>query len=162
MAGLGLVPGDAVELVTLPDDVDLGQQSLASRTETFVIAGAFRSGKYEFDMQSMYVTREAFRAWTATRQELSEMAVTARDGERLDALRDQLAGSLRAAGLDAAVMTWKDRHRIYLSAVEVERNILTIVLAFFVLLGLSTVALTAQAWRAWRRNVSGRACRAAG
>ncbi|MBM3984310.1 MAG: ABC transporter permease [Planctomycetes bacterium] len=134
MAGLGLSPGDAVELVTLPDDVDFGQQSLASRTETFVIAGAFRSGKYEFDMQSMYVTREAFRAWTATRQELSEMAVTARDPQELDALRDRLAGSLRAAGLDAAVMTWKDRHRIYLSAVEVERNILTIVLAFFVLL----------------------------
>lgn len=134
MQALGLRTGDALELVTVPDDVQLGGPSVASRTETFVIAGAFRTGKYDFDLGHVFVTRQAFADWTASRQELSEMAVTARDPQALDALRDGLRSALRAAGLEARVQTWQDRHAIYLGAVENERNILAIVLAFFVLL----------------------------
>jgi len=129
-----LLPGDALELVTLPDDADLTGGTLASRTETCVIAGAFRTGKYDYDVGTIFLDQQDFRAWSGTRQELSEMAVTARDPAALPALRDGLLAALDAARLPARVQTWEDRNSMYLGAVENERNILAFVLGLFVLL----------------------------
>ena len=129
-----LQPGDALELVTLPDDVDLSGATLASRTETFVVAGAFRTGKYDFDVNHVFVTTPDFKAWSGTRQEFSEMAVTATDPTQLPALRDGLNRTLERAGLPVLVATWEDRYAVYLGAVENERNILAFVLGLFVLL----------------------------
>jgi lipoprotein-releasing system permease protein len=49
-------------------------------------------------------------------------------------VRDSLITAYRAARIDAQVETWTDRHRVYLGAVENERNILAFVLSLFVLL----------------------------
>lgn len=130
----GLLPGDALELVTLPDDMDLSTGQVASRTQTFVIAGSFRTGNFNFDMQHIFATREVFVAWSGTRQEVSELAVTAKDPEQLPALRDAIKRALGAAGIQALVDTWEDRNSVYLGAVENERNILAVVLGLFVLL----------------------------
>ena len=120
--------------MTLPDDVNLSGGTLSSRTETFVIAGAFRTGKYDFDVSHVFVPTEDFKAWAGTRQLLSEMAVTAADPERLPELRDGLDRALRNAGLPAHVATWEDLYATYLGAVKNERNILFFVLGLFVLL----------------------------
>ena len=130
----GLQPGDALELVTLPDDVDLSSTNVASRTQTFIVAGCFRTGKYDFDLSHVFMTRQAFLDWTGTRQQLSEMAVTAKDPDRLPALRDAISAALDKAGIPALVDTWEDRNAVYLGAVENERNILAFVLGLFVLL----------------------------
>lgn len=134
MKALRLAKGDALELVTLPDDEDFSGSSIRSRTETFIIAGAFATKHMTFDMGNMFIERDDFRAWTGTRQEVSEMYVTLTDAERLDEVRDDIEASLAAARLPAHVETWKQRHRVYLGAVENERNILGFVLSLFVLL----------------------------
>jgi lipoprotein-releasing system permease protein len=130
----GLAPGDALELVTLPDDVDLSSGSVTSRTQTFVIAGAFRTDKFDFDVSHVFMSREAFTQWTGSKQQLSEMAVTASDQQHLPELRDAVGHALARAGIPARVDTWEDRNSVYLGAVVNERNILAVVLGLFVLL----------------------------
>jgi len=136
MKALHLQPGQAVQMVTVPEGEDLSgtDNRAAITTRTFVIAGAFRTRHHEFDMGNVFITRDAFREWTGTKQELSEMYVRADDTQPLDALRDRLGLVIEHAGERAQVETWKDRHAVYLGAVENERNILGFVLALFVLL----------------------------
>ena len=134
MEALGLRRGMALELVTVPDGETLGQQTIRSTTETFVIAGAFRTGNHEHDMAHVMVPRDAFRGWTGTRQELSEMYVTLSDPAGLDATAEALREAFSAAGLPSRVETWKERKAVYLGAVENERTILAFVLSLFVLL----------------------------
>jgi lipoprotein-releasing system permease protein len=134
MKTLRLSKGDALELVTVPDDEDMSGTTIRSTTETFVIAGAFKTGHTSFDMGNIFIERDAFRAWTGTRQELSEMYVMLSEPERLDEVRDDIEATLAAAHLPAQVETWRQRHRVYLGAVENERNILGFVLSLFVLL----------------------------
>ncbi|MGQ0552545.1 MAG: FtsX-like permease family protein [Planctomycetota bacterium] len=134
---LGLSKGQALSLVTLPDGQDLERETLRSATETFIIAGAFRTKHHGFDMGHLLVEREAFGDWAATRTEVSEMAVSAVSAQtttELNTLRDTIQSALDSARLPAIVETWRDRHQIYLGAVENERNILGFVLALFVLL----------------------------
>jgi lipoprotein-releasing system permease protein len=145
MRVLGLVKGDALEMVTVPEGEAVQQDQIRATTETFVIAGAFETGHHTFDMSNVFVTREAFRDWTGTRHEVSEMCVRVKEGADLSQVRDRLSEALRSAGLagdvdrwtgqrPVIVETWTDRHKVYLGAVENERNILGFVLSLFVLL----------------------------
>lgn len=131
---LGLRPGDALNFVTLPDGEQFTGDKLNATTQTFVVAGAFRTKHHEFDMSSVFVERDAFLDWTGTRTEVSELYVRVEDGKAPEVVRDGLKGSLTRAGIEAQVETWKDRHKVYLGAVENERNILAFVLSLFVLL----------------------------
>ena len=134
METLGLRPGDALVLATMTDTQDLSSDTIKATTQTFVIAGAFRTDHHPFDMASVFVERQAFLDWTGTATEVSELYVRVEEGLPPDGVRDGLETALRRAGLDAQVETWMDRHKVYLGAVENERNILGFVLSLFVLL----------------------------
>jgi lipoprotein-releasing system permease protein len=134
METLGLRPGDALMLVTMSDKQDITSETIKPSTQTFVIAGAFRTNHHPFDMASVFVERDAFLDWTGTTTEVSELYVRVDDGLDPAIVRDSLQASLDNAGLDAQVETWQDRHRVYLGAVENERTILGVVLSLFVLL----------------------------
>jgi len=134
LTALGLRKGMAIELVTLPDGQSLGSEQITSTTETFVVAGAFRTGNHDHDLSHVMILRDSFRAWTGTRQELSELYVTLDDPARLDEVALQLRQRLAEAGLAARVETWMERKAVYLGAVQNERNILAFVLSLFVLL----------------------------
>ncbi len=134
MKALRLTRGQALQIVTFPDGQNLSGDTFRSATETFVIAGAFETGHHTFDMGNIFVETQAFKAWTGTRQEFSELYATVADPGQLDATRAAIDLALGAAGEPAHVESWTDRHRVYLGAVQNERNILAFVLALFVLL----------------------------
>ena len=134
MQTLDLRPGDALMLVTMSDQQDLTSETIKPSTQTFVIAGAFRTEHHPTDMSSVYVQRQDFLDWTGTSTEVSELYVRVEDGLDPAVVRDGLEAALDSAGLPAEVETWQDRHEIYLGAVENERTILFCVLSLFVLL----------------------------
>ena len=134
METLDLHPGDSLVLSTISDNQEASAESIKPSTQTFVIAGAFRTNHHPTDMANVYVERQDFLDWCGTSTEVSELYVRVEDGRDLASVRDELKAALRSAGLPCEVETWQDRHRVYLGAVENERTILFCVLAFFVLL----------------------------
>ncbi len=135
MRGLALRKGDALTLVTVPDSaLRLTGDAVRPASETFVIAGAYNTGHYNHDQANIYIQRQDFIYWTGTQHEVSELYVTAVEGADLEVVRDELDADLRAAGMRSTVETWEDRHRIWLGAVENERNILLVIFFFFLLL----------------------------
>ncbi len=135
MLAMGLHKGEALDIVTLPDEISLeGGQGAKFASDTFVIAGSFRTGHYDFDTGHMFVMTEAFLDWSGTAMDVSEVYIAAIEGTDLDALRDRLDAALDEKRMYAEVKTWRDRHAIMLGAVENERTILAFVLGLFVLL----------------------------
>ncbi len=132
---VGLRKGDAIDIVTLPDKIDLsGGDTVRPTMATFIISGAFHTGHYDFDMNHVFIENADFRVWSGTKYEVSEVYVRVEEGVDLDRVKAALNIELERAGLFAEVQTWRDRHAIMLGAVENERNILGIVLFLFVLL----------------------------
>jgi len=133
MRSWGIRRGDAIELVTLPDGVSYEDEGFSATTLTFVVTGAFNSG-HNNDNTVVYIPREDFGEWAGTEHELSECYVTVADGADLVTVRDQLSVELDEARIFCLVDTWEDRNRTWLAAVENERNILFVILGFFLLL----------------------------
>ncbi len=141
MVNHDLRPGMALELVTATDgDPFATEPQIAASSQTFIVAGAFNTGHYDTDVRQVFIERAAFKAWSGVTQEASEVYVRVSadigqtDAAGLDQVRDQISITLAEDGIPAVTQTWLDRHRIFLNAVENERNILAIVLGFFVLL----------------------------
>ena len=135
MRHLMLSKGDAVELVTVPDSAMLlDGQSVQPASQTFVVAGAYSTGHYSHDQATVYISRGDFSSWSGTQHEASELYVSVREGAELPTVRDDLTAMLDDASLTSSVETWEDRHRIWLGAVENERNILFFLFFFFLLL----------------------------
>ena len=135
LEGLGLRKGDAIELVTVPDQaLQLDGQPVNPASQTFVIAGAYNTNHYTHDQATVFVDRNDFRHWSGTKNQVSELYVSVEEGADLPKVRDELKMTLAASRLTSEVETWEDRHRIWLGAVENERNILLVVFIFFLLL----------------------------
>ncbi|MCB9897508.1 MAG: ABC transporter permease [Planctomycetes bacterium] len=131
---LRLGKGDAIELVTVPDGTDLGNAEIHAASLTFIVSGAFNTGHYKFDIGNVFIDREAFKTWASTKHELSELYLTVKPGTNLEKARDEIEAMLKAAGLPSSVETWRDRHKVFLAAVENERTILGFVFGFFLML----------------------------
>lgn len=134
----GLRRGDAIDLVTLPDGVSLDGQAISPTLLSFVIAGAFNSGHTD-DNGKAYIPHADFGPWAGTVQELSELYVTVDPAVdqvegALERVRDELTADLELAGVFCSVQTWRDRNATWLAAVENERNVLFVILGFFLLL----------------------------
>lgn len=137
MAVWNLRRGDAIDLVTLPDGVDLSGDSILPSMMTFIVAGAFNSG-HRNDDGVVYIDGSVAQLWAGTEHELSEVYVTAVSGwqptERLSVLRDTLDRRLAFVGEHSIVNTWEDRHSTWLAGVKNERRILLVILGFFLVL----------------------------
>lgn len=125
--------GDAIELVTLPDGTALDGQQISPTVLTFVIGGAFFSGHTD-DNGKAYIARDRFAAWAGTSHEVSEFYVRLADGADLPGTRDAVSALLEQSRSPCTVETWEDRNATWLAAVENERNVLFVILGFFLLL----------------------------
>ena len=145
MNGLRLRRGMALELVTATDGNPFAADpGITSSSGTFIVTGAFRTGHYDTDTKQVMIPREAFARWAGVKNEVSEIYVKVAPGlaiEQVDEIKEVLKADLSDRRIVSDVETWYDRNAIFLNAVENERNILAIVLSFFVLL-TSTLTLT--------------------
>ncbi|MBN2490229.1 MAG: ABC transporter permease [Planctomycetes bacterium] len=140
---LGLVRGAEVTIfsVRLNTEPKPGEADVAVSNETFYLAGAFRSGMYDENLFTVYIPIEAGRelmerAGYATEQ----IAVGSADFERAERLREACQKALWEHGFsDERLTTWQDRNRPLLSALVVEKRLLTVLMFFLVLMACGTI-----------------------
>jgi lipoprotein-releasing system permease protein len=122
-------PGDTVEVITPDgDETPLG---VRPRTRTFRVAGSFHTGMYQYDLRLAYLA-----LWDAA--ELFDLEgapnrieVVARDPENtgpIAAAMESMAGAR-----EVEVSDWKRMNQALLSALELERVAMFLVLGFIVL-----------------------------
>ena len=161
-----LYRGAFLELGTLIPDPKTGEFTISNRE--FVVAGTFRSGENEMDLDRIYVEREVLARYLAgvhdgaelTDEDLqySEILVKLRDYER-DALdvRDELNFRLVNEGLlppFSNVKTWEQFRELLLGAIENERVLMAIMLSLVLLVaGFTIFAILSMMVTEKRRDI---------
>ncbi len=139
----GLHRGSEIEIVTGVPEPDTGDFAMSNRR--YVVAGTFRSGENELDLQRIYFERAELANFLSSPRQFSQVLIRAKDYEREGiALRDDLRVALRAKGLISGrgtgeVRTWEDFRRSLLAAIENERVLMAIMLSLVVLVAAFTI-----------------------
>lgn len=135
--------GSEIEIVTGVPDPQTGDFAVSNRS--YVVAGTFRSGENEMDLEQIYFERAELAEFLSSPRHFSQVLVKLADYERDGlATRDDLWAKLGERGLIAKrgmgeVRTWEDFRRSLLGAIENERVLMAIMLSLVVVVAAFTI-----------------------
>ena len=117
----------------------------APKTGDFIVAGYFKTGLYEVDSMTILMERGAAREFLGLvlddgRETASGLRVDVepelRSEEGLEKLRAQVEAALHRAGVSfVRTLTWRNERSTLLSAVRVEKAIMSVILGVIILFG---------------------------
>lgn len=134
--------GSEIEVVTGVPDPRTGAFNTSNRK--YVVAGTYRSGENEMDLEQIYLERGELADFLSSERKFSQVLVRLADYEKDGiAARDDLAKELRRAGLvtgrGGEVRTWEDFRKSLLGAIENERVLMAIMLSLVVVVAAFTI-----------------------
>lgn len=134
--------GAVVTLATLDESFQEEGGDVKAFEQKFFVAGAFRSGNHQFDIQNVIIDMDAAREWVGEKTEVSEIYVKVDDYKKNGLrIKQDIKEALEEDFL-VRVDTWEDRNAIFLGAVQNERTILGVILTFFILIATFNVYAT--------------------
>lgn len=142
---LYLERGAEVALMSVRLDQDAGENGedgvFRASNEVFYLAGVFRSGMYEQNMFTVYVPLEAGKEMMKrSGYSARKIAVGTDDFDGARRIRDACSKALLAKGFaDERLSSWQDKNRTLLSALVVEKRLLTVLMFFLVLMACGTI-----------------------
>ncbi|TVM30696.1 ABC transporter permease [Oceanidesulfovibrio marinus] len=118
----------------------LSSAGFAPKEEQFALAGAFKTGMYEYDSALVYVSLDAARQLLGF-QKFAATGIEARctDVFAADAVAANIASKL---GPDFEVRNWKEMNANLFAALELEKTGLSIILAMIVIVGSFSIVAT--------------------
>lgn len=145
MRRLYLRRGDVITIATAMPDADSVELGFTQNNRKFVIAGSFRTGENDMDLDRIYMDRRELSDLLGGTLEYSEVLVRLRDydrdaGEVLEDLRYGLSalGLIRGFAADE-VRTWEDFRGPLLGAIENERVLMGFMLSLVLVVAGFTV-----------------------
>lgn len=126
---LGVGVGDVVTLIS-PQGMDtpFGNQP---RINDYTVAYVFGVGRYDIDRTRVYMPLAEAQGFFDRDGAADELEVMVADPDRVEALEPALAA---AVGPQAIFWTWRDASGAFLSALDVERRVMFIILSLVVLI----------------------------
>jgi len=117
------------------------QDQFVPSNRSFYITGAFRSEMYEQNLFTVYIPIEEGRDMQKRASyAMSKVAVGTNDFDRAEAVKLACDRALLDAGFFGhKLTTWQDRNRPLLSALVVEKRVLTVLMFFLVLMACGTI-----------------------
>ena len=157
----GIDRGDEIELQTTAYDPDTGSLGDPSN-QRFVVAGTFRTGENEADLQRIYLDRRVLADFLGGARDYSALLVRLEDYDRdAEAFVPEIHEKLFAAGLlhdprrsFGEVRTWEQFNSTWLAAVENEKVLMGIMLSLvMVVAGFTVFAILSMMVTEKRRDV---------
>lgn len=143
---LRLNKGDVITLATLDESAveEVKQdKNIKAFEQNFFVAGAFSSGNHQFDMEFVIIDMRAAWNWVKVENEINEIFVAVNNyEERGLQICEEIEAALREINYYARIETWEERNSVFLGAVENERTILGVILAFFIIIATFNVYAT--------------------
>jgi len=143
---LGLRIGDEITLYSIPSLFSAGDNGDDAGLITFVVAGIFRTGFYEYDTGWALVNIASAAAFCDTGPTLGlKLKNRFHDQKALELVRGGLEGRPSLEG--AAFSSWRDYNRSFFGALRTEK------LFMFILVGLIFIVVGLNIYQAQRRAV---------
>jgi ABC-type lipoprotein release transport system permease subunit len=130
--------GAQVELITGATAGARGSRTPAKGAKNLIayIAGEFESGLYDFDVRTIYLDLGVAEAFFRGTGAIRVAALSLRDPGKVDAVRDRLERLMDEqfyeVGKPLVVSTWKQKKHVIMRAVNLQRQVLTVILFFAV------------------------------
>ena len=136
---LGVGPEDHVSL-TAPI-AEEGKTFSLERAEsrTFRVAGIFRLGMSDFDGGLVLIRLQEAQTLYHLRKRVSGLSVRFQDVDQAEALKSVFQSEL---GPDYWIRSWYDLNRNFFSALQVEKNVMTILLGLIILVAAFNITST--------------------
>jgi lipoprotein-releasing system permease protein len=130
---LGLIVGDKITLIT-PPNKDTAVGRIPTR-RAYEIAYIFRIGMYEYDNRFVFLPLEEAQGLLNRRGRVDAIEVNVTDPDALDARNtDPMSVALAArVGGDGYLWNWKRANGAFISALDVERMVMFIILSLIIL-----------------------------
>jgi len=132
--------GDTISLV-LPQGGSL-RKGMQIRREQFVIAGFFRTGFYEFDLNLIFMALPTAQRVLDMPGQVSEVIIQLKDLSSLDYVRGILRDELPENPYLYTIRTLKDERGNFLAALQLEKTLMIIIMGLLILAGAAGIWVT--------------------
>lgn len=145
MKQLELRRGDEITLMTGKRDPK--EDKLKAVSRKFVVVGGFRSGWQEIDAHLVYTRRQDLVGFLDISSDVNEISVNLDDYKNSDIAKDLLDKKLNdkemylLRGKPYVVQKWEELRRSLLSAIRLERMVMTIIVSLIVLLAVVSIMI---------------------
>lgn len=131
---LGVSLGDKLRLIS-PQGVKTAFGT-SPRVNAYEVVYVFTAGRWDIDRTRIYMPFAEAQSYFNREGFADEMEVMVSRPEEVDALAE---ATLRAAGPDALIWTWRDSAGSYLRALDIEDNVMFIILSILVLIAAMNI-----------------------
>jgi lipoprotein-releasing system permease protein len=125
---LRLVPGMQITLIAPRGNVT--PFGTTPRVKSYTVAGTFRIGMSEYDQTFIFIPLEEAQLYFNMGDSVNGLQIMVRDPEQIGAVMN---GISTVAGPYTRVISWQDMQSSLFGALQVERNVMTLILALIVL-----------------------------
>lgn len=132
--------GDKIRLI-LPREGKLSRD-LKVQQEEFRIAGFFRTGFYEFDMNLIYMSLDTARRVLYMPDSSTEIIVQLNDLSNLSYVKRIIRGDLPGNVYSYNIRTIKDERGNFLAALQLEKTLMIIIMGLLIVAGIAGIWVT--------------------
>lgn len=140
---LRLAPGAEITLFSVRLNPDAGpdEPKFTSSNRVFYLVGVFKSGMYEQNLFSVYIPYAAgLEIMESSGYSTEKIAIGTDDFDGVQETKARIDVALREAGIAGhSITTWQETNRTILSALVVEKRVLTVLMFFLVLMACGTI-----------------------
>ena len=138
----GLQVGNRISLLFpkgayLSKDLDIKQKS-------FIIAGFYRTGFYEFDSNLIFMSLRTAQRILELPARASELIFQLKSLEDLDRAQEVLAQSLPKPNHQFTIHTIREEHGNFLAALQLEKTLMLIILSLLIIAGVAGIWVTVR------------------
>jgi len=126
-----LAVGVGSRINVISPDGDVGPMGVQPKARSFVVAAVFATGMYDYDLKLAYMYLPDAQKFFNLGNAIDHVDVRLADLAATAAVRSQMDGLVPAT---AEILTWKELNRNLFSALELERIVMFVVLAFIILI----------------------------
>jgi lipoprotein-releasing system permease protein len=136
---LGVGPGDSVSLIAPFAEEGKVFSLTQAESRTFRVEGIFRMGMSDFDSGLVLVSLEEAQRLYHLGRRVTGLSVRFRDVDLAEKVKGIFQSEL---GADFLVRSWYDMNRNFFNALQVEKNVMTILLALIILVAAFNIVST--------------------
>ncbi|MCF3934423.1 lipoprotein-releasing ABC transporter permease subunit [Acuticoccus sp. M5D2P5] len=131
---LGVTIGDVITLIS-PDGA-VTPFGVTPRTDNYPVQAVFEIGMSEYDGSFIYLPLDRAQLYFNKEGTVSAIEVYAKDPDAMDKLRGEIDA---VAERPLYILDWRQRNRMFFSALVVERNVMFIILTLIILVAALNV-----------------------
>ncbi|MDH5655762.1 MAG: FtsX-like permease family protein, partial [Spirochaetia bacterium] len=111
-------------------------------SEEFIIAGFFRTGYYEFDLNLIFLSLDTAQRILHMKGNVTEVIVQLKDLSNLEVIRDDIRDTLPGNPYQYYISTIKDEHGNFLAALQLEKTLMIMIMGLLILAGVAGIWVT--------------------